>query len=387
MGGRMTKVVFETATIADAIKKADRIAPTKGTAFDKAAGIVLTLDPASKIVVVRATDLSVYSMEWVHALAMEGEPAEWRLPSKLFAGVLGGLPIGTGKNLELEEKNDGRNRFVQLTAGKTRAKFNIMQVDYYPVWDVFSPDGLVEVEDFGGRISMVEWAAAKTDDPPLNGINFDGKEILSCDRYRLAVSKLEIPGFTEPVTIPSGVLSQVLKQTGAVSLGVSGDGHLLVMPDDTTQIKTVMFGKEYPNVAGIRRPIQTHHAKVKKAAILEIMQRASAFAGNDRFPILRLFLGREEIAVIMNSTEVGTLADVMEVPGYCDHERFETKFTPKNIIEAIEAVPNDDFVFGYDPTNSMSIVHIDGGSGYEAWVMPRKDMTAAEREEVKNAKE
>lgn len=385
----MTKVTFETATLADAIKKADRVAPTKGTAFDKAAGITLTITPASGLVVVRATDLNVFSMEWVTALKAEGDDVEWRLPSKLFATVLASLPIGTGLNVTLEEKNEGRNRFVQLTAGRTRAKFNLMQVDYYPVWDVFSPDGMNEVEDFGGRVALVEWAASRGDEPPLNGVYFDGEKVLACDRYRLAISPLVIPGMAKPITIPSGILTTILRQTGEVNIGVSPDGEeLFIMPDPTTQIRTVVFGAEYPPVERIMNRDKPNHLKIKKAPLLEIMQRASVFAGNDRFPILRVFFGRETVAVMMNSREVGTLADVTDVPGYCDHEMFELKFTPKNLIEAVTASPNEDLVIGYNSENSMEIIHIDGGSGYEAWVMPRKDLSPKERaeQEPSNAK-
>lgn len=381
----MTKVVFETATIADAIKKADRIAPSKGQAFDKASGIVLTVDPASGLVVVRATNLDIYSMEWVDTVEIEGDAVEWRVPSKLFATVLGGLPIGTGRNITLEEKQVGRVRILHLEAGRTRAKFNLMVTDYFPQWDVFDPSGLVEVDDLGGRISMVEWAASKNEDPPLNGVHFNGTQVLSCDRYKLAVSPLVIPDLAEPITVPSGILGSVLKQTGEVSVGIR-EGYLLIMPDKTTQIKTVVFGSEYPKIDRIMRRDQPNKLKVKKAPLVEIMQRADSFAGNDRFPILRIFLGRGEVAVMMNTAEIGTLADVMEVPGYCDHPRFEVKFTPRNIIEAIEVCPSDELEIGYDVSNSMAMVHIDGGSGYEAWAMPRKDLSMQEKAEQEASK-
>lgn len=384
----MTRAVFETATLADAIKKADRVAPTKGSAFDKAAGIVIAVDPEAGLVVVRATNLSIFSMEWVTALEVEGDAVSWRVPSKLFATVLAGLPIGTGKNVTLEEKSDGRNRMLHLTAGRTRAKFNLMQVDYYPEWEVFSPDGLVEVDDFGGRIGLVEWAAAKGDEPPLNGLHLDGEIVLACDRYRLATSPLIIPGLAEPITVPSGILGSILKQTGEIRMGVDAWGHLLIMPDDTTQIMTVTFGVEYPKVQRIMSRDNPSCVKVKKAPILEIMNRAKSFAGNDRFPLMRLFFGEQQVAVIMNTSEVGTLADVMETPGYCDHSFFEMKFTPSNIIDAIQACPNEEMSIWYDTDDAMRIVYIDGGSGYEAWIMPRKALSPeeiAEQEEARNA--
>lgn len=380
----MTKVTFETATIADAIKKAERIAPSKGAAFDKAAGIVMTVDPSTGLVVVRATNLDIYSMEWVDTVAIEGDAVEWRVPSKLFAAVLNGLPIGTGKNVELEEKRDGRVRMLHLVSGRTRAKFNLMVTDYYPVWDVFNPDGLVEVDDLGGRVAQVEWAAIKSEDPPLNGVHLNGEHVIACDRYRLAVAPLSIPELSEPITVPGGILGSILKQTGEVSIGVR-DGHLLIMPDKTTQIKTVVFGAEYPPIERIQLRDHPQVVKVKKAPLLEIMNRANTFSGNDRFPILRIFLGRGEIAVMMDTQEVGTLADTMEVPGYCDHPRFEVKFTPRLIMEAIAAAPNDELEIFYEIEQPAKMLRIDGGSGYEVWAMPRKDLSPQERAEQEAA--
>src|SRR6478735_9046351 len=113
----MTKVVFETATIADAIRKADRVAPGKDKAFDKAAGIVIEVDPqAEPPVIIRATNLDVYSMEWMDVLSVEGDVARWRLPSSLLAQVMSKLPIGSGTTVTLEEITDGRGHSViQLT--------------------------------------------------------------------------------------------------------------------------------------------------------------------------------------------------------------------------------------------------------------------------------
>lgn len=376
----MTKAVFETAALADAIKKASRIAPSRGQAFDKANGIVMVVDPASGMVIVKATDLLVFSMEWISTLEAEGEPVAWRVPSRVFSAVIAGLPIGTDKTVTLEEKQTGRLTMLHMTAGRTRAKFNLQMMDYYPVWDPFDPADLKEVDDLGGRIKMAEWAAAKGDEPPLSGVHFNGQHVIACDRYRLAVVDMPIPHLDEPVTVPAGMLGTILKQTGEVHIGIK-DGFLLMMPDETTQVKAVVFGVEYPPVERIKVRDHPAHVRVRKAPLLDIMQRASTFAGTDRFPILRLFFGKEEIAAMMDTREVGTLADLIEVPGYCDHPRHEIKFTPSNIIEAVEAAPNDEITIGYDPGNSMKFLHIDGGSGYETWIAPRKDLSPQERAE------
>lgn len=367
------KVVFETATIADAIKKAERVAPSKGAAFDKASGIVITADESREVVLVRATNLDVYSMEWVAAVSVEGEPGkivEWRVPSKLIAGVMAGLPIGSGSQLTLEEKEDKGVKKLFLKCGKVQVKLNLMTTDYFPVWEVFSPDDLNEVDDLGGRIAMVEWAASKTEEAPLKGINFDGELVTACDRYRLVTAPIKIPGLEDSITVPGGILGSVLKQTGTTKIGVK-DGYLLIMPDTTTQIRTIVYGSEYPPVERIKRRDQPMSVRVKKQPLADIIQRAATFAGADRFPVIRMFFGLEEITVIMETTEIGTLMDSLDTPGFCDHPRAEFKFAPRIIMEPILNAPNEEVTIHYDPSNPKAFFYIDGGSGYEAWAIPR----------------
>lgn len=376
----MTKVVFETATIADAVKKADRIAPTRGSAFDKAAGLVFQIDPDQGVVVLQATDTMTFSKEWIDIVESSGQPVEWRVPSTLFAQVMAGLPIGSGSTVTLEDKMDRSVRKLFLTCGKIKAKFNLMMTDHYPVWPVFSPDGLVTINDMGGRIAMAEWAADPAAEPPLSGVCLDGELVKATDRYRLAVAPLSIPNLSEPIVIPAGILSAILKQTGEVKVGVH-DGLLLIMPDATTQIRSTVFDVKYPPVERIMNRDYPHKITVKRAPLLEMMQRTSAFAGKDRYPILRIFIGKGEIVCMMNTREVGDLMDSMELGSQASHDRFEVKFTPKNILTAIQTAPNETVDLYYDTSDSMKAMYLDGGSGYEAWMMPRKDLTAAEAAE------
>lgn len=372
----MTKAIFETATLADAVKKANQIAPSKGQAFDVAAGFVIEIHPAPMPTIFRSTNLEIFSMEWVDVVEVIGEPAVWRVPAALFNQVVSSLPIGTGKTVSLEEVTQGFQSQLHLKSGRTVAKFNLLDASYYPKWDAFDPDDLFPVKDLGGRIGMVDWACSKSD-IPTNGVHLNGTHALATDRYRLAAAPLEISDFLEPVTIPAKILSQVLRQTGEVSIG-RVDNQLLIMPDEHSQIRSVIYAERFPGVARIMEQRTYPEAiTVRKEHLLEILNRAAGFAGGDRIPNLKLFIGKEEIAVMMNNEEVGLLGDVLEVPGQCTHDRIEIMFTPKNIIEAVANVPNDNLQFCYDPSNPR-IVYIDGGSGFEAWVMPRKENAPAE---------
>lgn len=366
----MTKVVFETATIAEAIKKADRVAPSKGEAFDKAAGILMEIG-TDTTVTIRATNLEVFQMEWVEALDIEGESATWRIPSTLLAQVVSKLPIGSGRTVTFEEKESGSRSHLLVSSGRMKAKYNLMDTTDYPRWDVFDPDDLDPINDLGGRIAQVEWAAAKGGIPPLNGVFINGERVICTDRYKLVCSRLKIGSLANSVLVPAGILGTILKQTGEVKFGVT-ENQVLLMPNEYTQIRAVLYDAQYPKVDRLMNRDYPQCIKLKRGPLIEMIDRAMAFAGNDRFPLLRVFLGKQEIAVMVSNADRGNLGDILDVPGQADHPRIEMKFTPKFLTDSISNGPNDEIELYYNNANPTKPIYIDGGSGYEAWVMPRK---------------
>lgn len=366
----ISTVTFETAALADVIKKADKIAPTKGAAFDKASGIVMQFDPrqSSMLAVVRSTNLEVFCMEWVNVADWDGEPAVWRMPSYLLAQIVGSLPIGTGKTVTFTSEPSGHSYHVEMKSGRMKARFYPLDVSYYPEWSVFNPDKMFPVSDLGGRIDQVEWAAGKSD-PRLAGVYLDGQYAIATDTYRLACVPLPIPDLAEPIVVPSGLLGQTLRQTGEIHIGVD-ETTLLIMPDDHTQMKTVIYDVEYPNINVVLEREFDTSIKVDRDIVLEIMNRVNAFSLGERTTAFRVFFGKDEMAVFMSNEQMGQIGDVVTVSG-ADHDRFEMQFTPKNVMDAISKAPNKDLTLHYNKGQARSMLKIDGGSGYNAWVMPR----------------
>lgn len=366
----MTKVRFETATLADAFKKASIIAPGRGKAFDEAGGVVLEVMPDEKLVLIRATNGDIFHMEWVSALDVEGEAVKWRIPNQIAAPIISSLPIGTGQEIVLEEIRSGVSSHLLMTSGKTKAKFFMMDMSFYPEWEVFNPDDLHPVSDLGGRVAQVEWCAGK-DNPPLNGVHFTGTEIKVTDRYRLAVVPLEIPNMPVPVTVPSGLLGQILKQTGDVQVGFT-DHQMLLMPNPTTQLRVVIYGGEYPPMTRLMDRERPNKLIVKKSEFLAILNRAILAAPGDRQLLLHMYVGKETITVKVDGPETGVL-DVMDVPGQADHARVDIRLTPNFLTQVLDHAPNDSITLHYDPSNEVRTLYIDGGSGYEVWVVARRE--------------
>lgn len=366
-----TSITFENADISDAIKKAGRVAPNKsGIAFDKAAGMVLEIHPGGEpACLVRTCDLDVFFTEAVSCVASSGDPVRWRLPSQPLLAVVGTLPIGTGKTVTLTQ--DG-NR-IAISSGRLKANLVLMLIDSYPDWDMFDSSALSTITGLGGKLSLVEWAASSHNDPPLCGVHLDGTSAIATDRYKMARVPCKID-LAKPITIPAGIMSGLLHSMGDTAIGVNGHQFLLA-PSDFTQIATVIYAVDYPNVSRVMITEHEETVEVGKAVILDKLNRANQFAGNERAPMLKIFFGKSEIAPLMVNSEVGLIGDVIEVDGQISHPRVEIKLSPKNIIDAINRAPGDRIKISYNPLEPNKPLYIWDGSGYESWVPPRRDNT------------
>lgn len=366
------KVEFETATIADSIKKAARVAPTKGEAFDKASGVMMELDVEEQTVTLRSTNLEIFYLEVVQALEITGlaeDQKAWRFNAAVISEVFAKLPIGSGKTVSLEQVHNE----VHMKAGRTTAKFRIMDHSYYPEWEPFDPEKLELVSDFGARIRQVEWAAQEGNDTDFSGIHLTGKIAAATDRFRLAIVDCEAEPIYKPITIPAGILKPVLADMRDVAIGID-EGRFLLMPNVSTQVSTRIYDKQYPAVEKLIQKDWPNQVTFKKSELLAICERAAIFARTDRDPIMTFIIGKGEIAVMCADQDMGLLGDAIELTaGQADHARLKILFTPKNLMDAITSVPSEEAILHYDQEKGTVPCLIDGGSGYHALVMPRKD--------------
>jgi DNA polymerase III sliding clamp (beta) subunit (PCNA family) len=369
----VTKVTFETATLADAVKRASRIAPSgrSNSSFDTAHGLLMEIDPSEYFpVVIRSTNLDVFLTEQVDVLTVEGEATSWRLSTQVFASFIGKLPIASGNTVSIE--NDG-DRKVIIKSGRTKASFTLLDASSYPEWPVLDTSDLKSVGSLGALLNMVTWAAGK--EVPFSGMHFDGEYLVATDRYKLVRVPCAVETLTEPVTIPAGILAPLVKEMGDTLVGVVDD-HMVLQPNDTSQIKTVMFGEKYVNWKRIaREDIFTHSVMVDRDQFVSMISLVSDVASGDRQPALRMSIGEGEITLYMADVD-GTeqINDVLEVPGQADHGLVEFLVGPELLAKALQAAPNSRVLLKYVIDSSKQLIHLDGGSGYMVWMQLRKDI-------------
>ena len=370
-----TTVVFETGTIGDVIRKAAQVAPTKvGAAFDSASGLVFDIDPITEAkCVVRATDLSLFYLEVVDVLECAGEAVRWRLPAPVLQAVVGSMSTKTSKQITFNHVG----KQIEISSGRMKARLNLILAETYPDWNVSSDVDLVPAQDFGARLLRVEWASAsgtdKNDISPLAGVLVNGTHLIATDRYRVARFPCVVP-LSEPVLIPAKTLATLTSRMGEVRVGF--DGHLfVVMPDPYTQLKTVVVASKFPDLGVLLGKEFSTEVVFPKSDLIESIQRTGAFVGSDRNPVIDLYLGRGEIAVLVANHEVGLLSDVMEVPGQIEHRRCMIRFTPKYLLDALNNAPSEMITMRYnherEGTGSREAVKFEAPGGYEVWVSPR----------------
>lgn len=366
----MTKVVFEAAGLADALAKAARVAPTRGEGFDKAAGLLIEVNPAENEVVIMATDTLTKFSTWLTPESSEGESVIWRLPTRGFPDVIAKLKTVRQKTLTLEQEGN----IIKLTHGATRAQFVMMDAKSYPRWLPFSPDDMHEVEGISKAVAAVQWAAAKSGEPPLIGIHLDGEHALATDRYRFASApcKLDLP---QPVTVPPHAITGILKATQTVMMRVDGM-QICIMPDDYTQIAMTVYGVDYPPVSTLMKRDFPCMVKVGKADLADCIDLVMQMIVADRMPSLRLMFGRQQIAAMIETEGTGLVGHILSVPEQLDFpDRHEIRFSPENIVAALGGCPGAEVQIGFDPANSFGAVYLDGGGdGVEFWLAPRQKL-------------
>lgn len=364
----MKKATFEVATFADAVNKASRIAPYKGIPFDRAAGVVIEVDPATpETVIITSTDLQMTFRQEVSALEVGDEPATWRVPSKLLNSIMSTLPLVSGSTIVMAEKEPS-DSYVYFKSGKTKAKLRTITGDY-PLIDHIDPTKLQAVGNFARRMQQVAWATDKNAASVLGGIHINGTHLFGCDKQTMAMVPCAVP-LDRPVTAPLSELSALIKNTSEVGLAAT-DTHLMLMPDAYTQMSSVLYASEYPKVETVINRVQyTETLNVSVDALTASLARMLILVKVERYPVTTIEIGDGVMRLEMEVPDVGKIDDEIEIAGGTQGTPFRVSFTPDNLIDAMKASGRPYVTFDYGPT-PVSQMRIRDDNDFVAIIMPR----------------
>lgn len=378
----ITKVTFETAALADTLRKAARIAPMKGQEFERYAGFYLEVrnEPDDPYVILRASDGGVFYMERISALEIEGEDVDWRVPSAVTAGVVSALPVGSGKKCTFQDEN-GR---IRITSNRTRASVGLIDGSYYQEWDVFDGEELELVHGFGEKLEQIAWAVDKSKALATSGVFMDGEHIIGTDTNKLAVAPLKIPMDDEHngILVQMASLAPIMSQIAETKMGVL-DGYLCLQPTEDVQIKCLILGTRYPPVARIMAMITEEAVLFNREEAASIIDRISPVISSDRQADLYVTVGNEEMQFFTeDDMKVNNIFDVLELGGQAEHEPIKYRFDPVNFMNAIKKSPGAMVTMNYSPSKPKSIIRFEGQDGYRCWINPRMQVTNDPQQKV-----
>lgn len=369
-------VTFETASIADAIAKATRVAPTKGAAFDRSAGILFELRPSNpRKVTVKATNLDVTFLHWIDPISLVGDDGDWRVPSTLLAGILAGLPMGAGQRVTIAEKENEKDVLI-LSAGKIKAKIRTYpNADSFVKWEPFDATLLENVSGFATRVAQASWACDR-ETAPYSGVHMDGEQIIATDKYKLVAVPCKVPVST-PITVPLDVIAPIMRNLTDAKVRAT-DKHFEIMPDSHTQITATIFGVTYPDLGPFTAAVPARTMKLDRDLLVDAIQRMLVLAKGERYPVSRLTVGNGAIEVHMTVPDVGEMEDTVSVAEGADHDPYTIYFTPQNLVEGLNHAANPKVTVGYDPANPRSPFRVDDEAGYKSWIVPRRMTSTGE---------
>lgn len=372
------KIVVEAATLADAVQKASRVAPTKGSAFDRFAGIYIEVTDemmSSHPVVVRATNGDVTYQQRVGALEYDG-PAQWRIPAPIIAGFLTSIPLDGGRTITFIDKEEDKS--IRIVAGKVKAKFNMI-VGEWPIFpDLEDPATFASASDFSQKADQVVWATHAST-TPLSGVHLTGEKLLACDKFKMARIPCVVP-LDKPTTVPLRELSRLLANGTDVKLRAIGS-KLYIMLDPETQATTTIYTENYPDVEVLVRNNYSGKISFSRQELLDAIGTQLVLVKGDRYPKLNLKMLSDgdagvSLTLDMDVPDVGRLQDSIDCKGTVDTGDFEMFIHPVWLQDGLNGTKADRVEMQFGPT-ALDSVYITDDKGYETVVSAiRKDNPA-----------
>jgi DNA polymerase III sliding clamp (beta) subunit (PCNA family) len=366
-------VVVETATLADAVQKAARCAPTKGSTLDRSAGVLLELNLHEDArLVIKASDMVVTYRHALTPISVESwDPYSWRLPATLIAGWLKGLPLGAGSTVTIKDTGDG---WVYFKCDAVKAKFRPIVIGGFPMIEYFDPLALDTVPGFGHRLNQVAWSTAKKGSDAKAGVHISGEHLIATDGYTLAMVPCPVP-VNRPVTAPLSTLAALIKDHADVRLRAA-ETVLELMTDTDTQATSLLIDQPFSDRIPllIERARGPHSLVVDRELFVQAIQRMLVLAPEDRStPLTSFNINPGTVRISMDVPSVGMLTEELEIQGGSPFRFFAT---PQLMIHAFEASrrPSVRLIYGDDPRQA---VLVEDDDEYISLVMPRATDSAA----------
>jgi len=365
------KITFETATLIDALRKAEAIAPKGGSGQDTTYGIILEPDADNQTFVAKSTDGTFFYMESIPIIDIEGTGKEiWRVPSSMFYGSISKLPARMGMQVTLTKEE---NQIV-ARSNKTTIKIATLSSETFPEFEFYDSTAFHEFTNITGKSNKLKWAISHASAEALSCVLVNGNYMYATNRY--VAARITLDADTNLVALyPPLTLSRVVPF--GVDVRVAKDGNLLVIsPDEFSQLlMATMDPATFPSGAIDAMMIEHYEHKIQfsKNEALRMLDGVAPMLDKkvENGEAITIYIGRNEIAIFFQN-ESGAFQDAIEIQGVdCDHKRLKFSVTHSIIRGAIDSMA-DNVEMEYSEIGPTSLKFRFNDGNYSTVMMLRK---------------
>jgi DNA polymerase III sliding clamp (beta) subunit (PCNA family) len=356
------------ALLHEALMRANKVAPTKGAAHDRAAGIQIEfrVDEAH----VRATDLDVTFYQKI-PVEQVSEECTLRLSGVVPPFV---ASLSMDKNQVIRFFRDDRKKII-IQYMKTRTKATIPQIEgEYPEVPWYDYEEMSDAAELGAKVSAVSWATEGDAQGVLSAIKIDGGWLEALSSRNAARIKCDIEAEATVYAVLK-TLVPLIKSGSRLRMATTKEGRVIVALDETCQVTSTTVLGQWPNLVERLEKFEfPNTVTIRKMRLAEALGRVLSFVRNDRLPKVMVTLTKDSIDVVLRGTMNGDVQDSCAIANRTGStEDVVFFFNPTWLLEAIETFPGASVLVEFNgPLQPIRLS--EPSTSYEAYVMPMRDI-------------
>ncbi|AKJ71737.1 DNA polymerase III beta subunit [Tsukamurella phage TIN2] len=373
-------VEFNNAALADAVKRANIIAPTRGRELDKFKGFIIDLYPGEEYVTLRVTNGEVFYTEYLYPNELEVPVAtSWRVASNSTHGIVSNLAASGSVKL----KEEGGK--IRITSGRMKATTPLIKSGDYPDPDqfMFEPEGMFNLKGFGTRLDLVGWSTSSDGLPPRCGVYMDEGHLCATNGKTLVrvPNEFKFADGRNNIVLPYQLIGPVLRSLEEIQMGVIGD-NLVIAPTEDIFIKCSLFEPRFDPVNRIMEKEMPAAISFSKEDVISTLSRVSKIGASDRQIGLDVYIGGESMTLsVKDRDSAEEIEETILLISGGDHDIVKFMFSVEYFTDIITKAPGRELVMEYNPEKTVSMVKFLGDDGYEGVVMPRAEIAKSRGDE------
>lgn len=275
-------------------------------------------------------------------------------------------------DIKLEENS------LKIKSGKTKYSLPVVPSEDFPQMYPFPEESsfLVSGSSLQDAIGKTLYAASKEESRyALQGALFKTKDgnidVVATDGHRLALYTIEKTGNSEvdiEVIIPQKALNELKKLlTGMEDVEMAATNQYAFFKSQEWLLMTRLLEGAFPDYTQVIPKEFTIEITLDKKQLIDAVKRVSAVVEGDTKPI-KFSLKENKLELTSFSQEYGEAVDEIDIS--YEGEEFIIGFNAKYVIEAVEAIDEDQFYMKFTNPKAQTLIQPIENERYKAIIMP-----------------